>query len=235
MVCSTRARPPMPPPGPIADDAIPRKDGYAKAADAAVSAVCEDVPMSKGERLDRRASEVDRVVAIAGPTGRGGDDATVGQRTRTAVAARDAHVPKSLADRVHRCRRCGLEGDRDAVSAVLGAFVVLEEPGDPASAYVDYQAAEAARADIQRLLRPQCLGWQDTRSESTDLSAREGSCLAPRTSTPEEAPVARRTVGTAAGPTRDETGSCQTTPERTRWRTDLTHESPRLGDLWDSS
>ena len=97
-----------------------------------------------------------------------------------------ARVPKSLADRVHRCPRCGLEGDRDAVSAVLGAFVVLEQPGEPASAYVDYDAAERARESIQRLLRPSCLGWQDTRSESTDLSAREGSCLAWRTSTPEE-------------------------------------------------
>jgi hypothetical protein len=146
-----------------------------------------------------------------------------------------ARVPKSLADRVHQCPRCGLEGDRDAVSAVLGAFVVLDDPGEPASARVDYRATDRTRAEIQRLLRPCCLGWQDTRSESTDLFAREASCPAWRTSTPENTPVARRTAGTAAGPNRNESGSRQTTSERARWRTDLTHDSSPLGDLWDSS
>jgi hypothetical protein len=146
-----------------------------------------------------------------------------------------ANVPKSLSDRVHRCPRCGLEGDRDAVSAVLGAFIVLDRPDEPASARVDYDAAARAHADIQRLLRPSSLGWQDTRSESTDLSAREGSSLAWRTSTPASTPVARRSVGTAANPTRNEPGFRQTTSERARWRTDLAHDSSPIGDLWDSS
>ena len=76
-----------------------------------------------------------------------------------------ARVPKSLADRIHRCSRCGLIGDRDAVSAVLGAFIVLNRPGEVASAHVDYGAALRAHADIQRLLRSPCSGWQDTRPE----------------------------------------------------------------------
>jgi len=183
-------------------------------------------------------SAVDREArAVAGVAGAPGGVVRIPTRT-TALSQRcpcGAHVPKSLAERVHRCPRCGLEGDRDAVSAVLGAFLVLADPGQPASAYVDYGAAGCVLGDIQRLLRPPCLGWQDTRSESTDLFAREGSCLAWRTSTPEETPVARRTVGTAAGPTRNEPGFRQTTSERTRWRTDLAHDSSPSGGLWDSS
>ncbi|MGC3999611.1 MAG: zinc ribbon domain-containing protein [Anaeromyxobacter sp.] len=145
-----------------------------------------------------------------------------------------ARVEKSLAERVHRCPRCGLEGDRDAVSAVLGAFLVLNRPGEPGSARVDYDATKRAREQIGSLLRsPCCLGRQDARSESTDLFAREPS-FAWRTSTPASKPVARRIVGTATGPTRDEAGESQTTPERARWRTDLAHALP-LGEPWDIS
>ncbi|MFT3912994.1 MAG: zinc ribbon domain-containing protein [Anaeromyxobacteraceae bacterium] len=145
-----------------------------------------------------------------------------------------ARVPKTLAVRVHRCPRCGLEGDRDAVSAVLASFVVLDLPGEPASARVDYAAARESRPDLQRLLTPYLpLGWQDTRSESNDLFVREASCPAWRTSTPASSPVARRTAGTATGPTRDEPLSRESTSERARWRTGLPH-SP-LGELWDSS
>jgi hypothetical protein len=144
-----------------------------------------------------------------------------------------ARVEKSLADRVHLCPACGLRADRDAVSAVLGAFIVKERPGEPASARVDYGATRRARDAIGKLLEPRCLGWQDTRSESTDLFAREPS-FAWRTSTPASRPAARRTVGTATGPTRDEAGYGQAKPERTRWRTDLSHVSP-LGESWDIS
>jgi hypothetical protein len=140
-----------------------------------------------------------------------------------------ARVEKSLADRVHSCPACGLRGDRDAVSAILGAFIVEARPGEPSSARIDYGATRQARDAIGLLLEPRCIGWQDTRSESTDLFAREPS-VAWRTSTP----AARRTVGTATGPTRNEAGYGQTTPERTRWRTDLPHVSP-LGELWDIS
>ncbi|MGC3998242.1 MAG: zinc ribbon domain-containing protein [Anaeromyxobacter sp.] len=160
-------------------------------------------------------------------------------RIPTQTTALSQHCPcgnrveKSLADRVHRCPRCGLEGDRDAVSAVLGAFLVLDRPSEPATARVDYDATRQARAAIGNLLDPRCRGRQDARSESTDLFAREPS-FAWRTSTPASKPVARRIVGTATGPTRDEAGSGQTTPERARWRTDLAHASP-IGELWDNS
>ena len=81
--------------------------------------------------------------------------------------------------------------------------------------------------------RTSFLGWQDTQSESNDLSTREGD-LTLWTSTPVLRPAARRTVGTAAGPTRDETGSGQTTPDRIRWRTDWSLDS-LPGDFWDDS
>ncbi|MGC3996097.1 MAG: zinc ribbon domain-containing protein [Anaeromyxobacter sp.] len=145
-------------------------------------------------------------------------------RIPTQATALSQHCPcgtrvkKSLADRVHRCPRCGLEGDRDAVSAVLAAFVVLERPTDYASARVDYDATRRANEAIRELLDTRCHGWQDARSESTDLCARE-PFVAWRTSTPAGSPVARRIVGTATGPTRDEAGNVQTTPERARWRT----------------
>src|SRR5206468_1855917 len=54
-----------------------------------------------------------------------------------------ARVDKQLAERVHRCSMCKLVGDRDAVAAVLAAFVV-GRPGEPMSARVDYTAASAA-------------------------------------------------------------------------------------------
>lgn len=180
--------------------------------------------------IDREARAIAAVAA-----GQGG---VIRIPTRTTALSQHcpcgARVRKSLADRVHRCPTCSIEGDRDAVSAVLGAFVVLERPAEPTSARVDYAAAGRARAEIHKLLDPHCFGWQDTRSESNDLFVREDYFLAWRTSTPVELPVARRTVGTAAGPTRDEAGFRQTTSERARWRTDLAHTSPP-GELWDSS
>jgi hypothetical protein len=187
--------------------------------------------------IDREARAV---AGVAGGLGHPATDAGAGVvriPTRTTTLSQrcpcGSRVPKTLADRVHRCPRCGLEGDRDAVSAVLGSFVVLDRPAEPASARVDYDVAERSRADIQRLLRTPCLGWQDTRSESNDLFVREACCPAWRTSTP-AMPVARRTVGMAAGPTRNETGFRQTTSERIRRRTGLAHDSP-LRELRDSS
>jgi hypothetical protein len=167
----------------------------------------------------------------------GGQGGVVRIPTRTTALSQHCpcgtRVQKTLAERVHRCPRCGLEGDRDAVSAVLGSFVVLDRPDEPGSARVDYAAAELARPGIQRVLRSSSLGWQDTRSESNDLFVRE-ACPAWRTSTPASTPVARRTVGTAAGPTRNEPGALQTTSERARRRTGLTLNLP-LGELQDSS
>ncbi|MGV9563706.1 zinc ribbon domain-containing protein, partial [Streptomyces sp. NPDC003480] len=45
-----------------------------------------------------------------------------------------ATVAKTLADRIHACTACGLVGDRDKVSAALGAHVHLTDPGDPSTA-----------------------------------------------------------------------------------------------------
>lgn len=148
-----------------------------------------------------------------------------------------ARVEKTLADRVHGCAACGLCGDRDAVAAVLASFVVSS--GN--LAHVDYDATRAAHGPIGRLLRRSdaYLGWQGTPSESTDLSAREGSFLAWSTSTPDTASrhvvVARRTVGMAAGPTLNEPGVRQITSERARWRTGMSSRTgpTRLDSLWD--
>jgi hypothetical protein len=147
-----------------------------------------------------------------------------------------ARVQKTLADRVHVCPSCGLRGDRDAVSAVLASFVVTS-----GEAHVDYDATRAAYGAIARLLdRPDPdQGWQGTPPESTDLSARERSFLTWSTSTSDTVSrnvvVARRTVGMAAGPTLNETGSHQTTSERARWRTGISPRAgpSRLDSLWD--
>lgn len=57
-----------------------------------------------------------------------------------------ARVPKTLAQRTHHCPTCGLQGDRDVVSAALAACVTLTNPDDPRTARVDYRLAHALRA-----------------------------------------------------------------------------------------
>jgi hypothetical protein len=158
----------------------------------------------------------------------GGDGGVIRAATHTTAMSQHcpcgARVDKRLADRIHRCDRCRLHGDRDAVSAVLASFVVLEKRGEPASARVDYQLAGAALGEIRRVLSPYS-GWQDTLSESTDLSARDGSFVAGWTSTSVTAlrsgRVARRNVGMASCPTLNETGFGWTTSDRTRVRTNM--------------
>jgi hypothetical protein len=122
--------------------------------------------------IDREARAV---AALAGGTG-GVERAS----TRTTALSQHcpcgARIDKRLGDRIHDCHACGLRGDRDAVAAVLASFVVLVERGDPASARVDYDASLDAIDEIRRVLgRSPYQGWQDTLSESTDLSARDGS------------------------------------------------------------
>jgi len=170
----------------------------------------------------------------------GGKAGVVRATTRTTALSQHcpcgARVPKRLADRVHVCPACRLRGDRDAVSAVLASFVVLDQPGDPASARVDYEASSQALAEIARALRSPYQGWQDTLSESTDLSAREGSFLAWSTSTPDFGQVARRNVGMASCPTRNEPGARQTTFDRARVRTNMfLRRAPRWTYLRDNS
>ncbi len=182
--------------------------------------------------IDREARTV---AALAG--GRGGGV----RRAATCTTALSQHCPcgarvsKRLADRVHRCPACQLSGDRDAVAAVLASFVVFAQPGQPGSAQVDYAAAADALPAIRRALSLPYWGWQDTLPESTDLSAHEGSCLTWRMSTPDAVAVARRTVGMALRPTLDETGSCQTTPERAQTRTNMPHKHDLASCLRDTS
>jgi hypothetical protein len=156
--------------------------------------------------IDREARAV---AAIAGA--RGGLD-----RAATRPTALSQHCPcgtrvaKRLCERVHACGSCSLRGDRDAVAAVLASFVVFDPLGHSASARVDYAATVSALPAIRAALSVVSFsGWQDTLSESTDLSAREGSSLTWSTSTPDTASrivaVARRTVGWAPCPTLDET------------------------------
>ena len=172
--------------------------------------------------LDREARAV---AALAG--GHGG---VVRASTRTTALSQHcpcgARVDKRLADRVHHCAACGLRGDRDAVAAVLASFVALVREGDPSSARVDYAAAADALVEIRRTLRSSIPydGWQDTLSESTDRSARDGSFVAWWTSTPDPVAVARRSAGTASCSTRNETGIRQTTSERARVRTGMLRE-----------
>jgi len=54
-------------------------------------------------------------------------------------------VDKTLDQRTHNCRHCGLRGDRDVVSAALAACVDLTDPEDPRTARVDYKLAHAIR------------------------------------------------------------------------------------------
>lgn len=175
--------------------------------------------------------EARAVGALAG--GRGG---IVRVATRTTALSQHcpcgARVDKRLADRVHRCSMCSLCGDRDRVAAVLASFVVVDATG---TARVDYTATAAALPAIRRALSRPFSGWQDTLSESTDLCAREGSCLTWWTSTPDPVVVARRTVVMAPCPTLDETGIHRTTPDRARWRTNMSRRYDVASYLRDSS
>ena len=170
--------------------------------------------------LDREA----RAVATLA----GGGGGVVRAATRATALSQHcpcgARVTKRLAERVHRCPACSLRGDRDAVAAVLASFVVFAAPGQSSSARVDYTAAADALPAIRRALSSPYWGWQDTQTESTDLSACESSSLTWWTSTPDPVVVARRTVGMARRPTLDETGFGQTTPDRAQTRTNMTHK-----------
>ena len=167
------------------------------------------------------------------------------QRAATRQTALSQHCPcgarvdKRLADRVHTCAACGLRGDRDAIAAVLASFVVFERRDEPTSARVDYDASARALPEIRRALQTPAFtylgGWQDTLTESTDLSAHEGSFLTWWTSTPDPVVVARRTVGTASCPTLDETGFHQTTPDRAQTRTNMAKKHDLVSCFRDTS
>ena len=147
-----------------------------------------------------------------------------------------------FAVRVHACPACGLCADRDAVSATLGAHVAFTDRTQPASATVDVEASRASLDDVRTwttlhdTLQFHTKGRQDALSESNALSVRGGFSATERGRTPDAIVVARRTVGTAPRPTPDEPGDNQTTPERSRTRTNLSRNAgDRSPPLRDSS
>jgi hypothetical protein len=188
-------------------------------------AVAAFTPATLVAAIDREARAVGKLA--------GGDGGVQRAATRTTALSQmcpcGARVEKRLVDRVHRCPACRLQGDRDAVAAVLASFVVLPERDEPSSARVDYDASIEALAEIERVLRSPYEGWQDTLPESNDLSAHDGSFIAWPTSTPDSVAVARRNVGMASCPTRNETGDRQTTSDRARVRTNM---SGQYGPPW---
>ncbi|HEX5059469.1 MAG TPA: hypothetical protein VFV99_08925 [Kofleriaceae bacterium] len=196
------------------------------------TAVAAFTPAMLVAAIDREARAV---AAIAG-----GEGGVARATTRTTALSQHcpcgARVQKRLVDRVHRCPDCGLVGDRDDVAAVLASFVVQIQLGEPTSARVDYAAASDALDEIRRVFGSSYQGWQDTLSESNDLSARDGSFIAWTTSTSDPVAMARRNVGTASCSTLNEPGSRQTTSERARVRTDRsTKYVPRWTYLRDTS
>jgi hypothetical protein len=186
--------------------------------------------------IDREARAV---AAVAGASG-----GVVRAATRTTALSQHcpcgSRVTKALGDRVHACGACALRGDRDAVAAVLASFVVFGESGLATTARVDYAATSYALPAIHAALsRVSLSGWQDTLSESTGLSAREGSSLMWSMSTPDTGSrivvVARRIVGWAPCSILDETGVRRTTPERARMRANLPLTYDLASYLRDSS
>jgi hypothetical protein len=181
--------------------------------------------------LDREARAV---AALAGGT-------SAVQRASTRMTALSQHCPcgarvaKRLGDRVHDCPACKLRGDRDAVAAVLASFVVFGAAGVPSSARVDYLAAAAALPAIRRAVSLPYSGWQDTLSESTGLSARDGFSVTWWMPTPDAVVVARRTAGMAPRPTLDEPGFRRTTPERAWTRTSMSSRYDLRSYLRDTS
>jgi hypothetical protein len=103
---------------------------------------------TSGRLVSARAAEA---AAVATRSGTG----WVRASTRTTALSQNClcgeGVPKTLAERTHRCFSCGLTGDRDLVAAALAAFVTLSDFHSPGTAWVDYQAARRALARIEGL------------------------------------------------------------------------------------
>jgi len=149
---------------------------------------------------------------------------------------------KTLAERTHHCPRCGIAGDRDAVSATLAALVTFVDRKLPASASVDFQAGRillekpSTRTTLLESIRKAVPGRQEARSESTSPAIAEGSSLAKPGRTPPNTVVARKNVGTALNPTPDESGAKhQATSERDQKRTDGSRNGEKSSQLRDTS
>ncbi|CAN5519526.1 hypothetical protein BH23ACT9_BH23ACT9_22990 [soil metagenome] len=76
---------------------------------------------------------------------------------------------KPLSERTHNCQVCGLEGGRDAISAVLASCVTMTDSADPATATVDYTLTNRLLADqATRHTLSQTSGVQERPTASTD-------------------------------------------------------------------
>lgn len=140
-------------------------------------------------------------------------------RASTRTTAMSQHCPcgervsKTLKDRVHVCKICGLRGDRDAVSAILASFVTLEDPKAPNTARVNYDGTRAALDEIRTALLCINSGWQGTQSESTSPYASDDRSS--RGCGDDHAVViARRNARQASCSTPDETDSNSVRPSR---------------------
>ncbi|GGJ55276.1 zinc ribbon domain-containing protein [Streptomyces brasiliensis] len=91
-----------------------------------------------------------------------------------------AKVAKTLADRIHTCTACGLVGDRDMVSAALGAHVRLTDADDPSTARLD----DVQARHTQILCDP---GLQEA------LSSHRSAVPAPHGAAPTRQPTGRDT------------------------------------------
>jgi hypothetical protein len=70
-----------------------------------------------------------------------------------------AQVRKTLADRVHTCPDCGLLGDRDLVSGLLAAHVLLADPDDPKTARLDAAMTRNTQIVFEQGLQEALIRW----------------------------------------------------------------------------
>jgi hypothetical protein len=102
-------------------------------------------------------------------------------------------VTKTLADRIHTCPVCGLVGDRDMVSAALGAHVRLADPDDPGTARLDTVLARTTQIVFRE-------GLQEALSSQPQRGARPARGRTHAAAHTPETPGGR-------GPLLDKTGS----------------------------
>ena len=105
-------------------------------------------------------------------------------------------VPKSLAQRTHRCPACGLRLNRDIASAALAACVEYANPDDPTTARVNFKLARAVRRGLA--------SQQEERAQSTGTSHRQDcSAGSARTGSRHAAPAEQR-IPSSAHPRTDQ-------------------------------
>ncbi|MEV0403856.1 zinc ribbon domain-containing protein [Actinoallomurus sp. NPDC050550] len=118
-------------------------------------------------------------------------------------------VAKSLRDREHHCPACGLIGDRDLVSAALGAFVTCTDPGDPATARRDVTMSRHAQIVYGK-------GLEGALVEST---------------TPCPTPALSGRSGSRGSPTKPSGASARRTPNGRTRRPRMSHTPSTIGGL----